>query len=178
MIVEEIFEKSRAVLRARWYLRRASRVGPRVRLWGKPVVHNYGKMIIGDRARLISTVATSEFSTGGEGVLEIGEGTFINYGCSLAATKHVKIGANCSIGTHAIILDNSFHRLEPERRNEAPESAPVILEDNVWLGARVTVLPGVTIGEGSAIGAGSVVTKDIPARSLAAGVPARIVRKI
>jgi len=75
-------------------------------------------------------------------------------------------------------MDNDFHRLEPERRNERPDSAPIILEDNVWLGARVIVLKGVTIGEGSVIGAGSVVTKDIPPRSLAVGMPAKVIKTL
>jgi maltose O-acetyltransferase len=75
-------------------------------------------------------------------------------------------------------MDNDFHRLEPERRDERPLSAPIILEENVWLGARVIVLRGVTIGAGSAIGAGSVVTRDIPPRSLAVGAPAKVIRSL
>jgi maltose O-acetyltransferase len=76
------------------------------------------------------------------------------------------------------MMDNDFHRIEPERRNERAESAPIILENNVWLGARVIVLKGVTIGEGSVIGAGSVVTKNIPSRSLAVGQPAKIIKEL
>jgi acetyltransferase-like isoleucine patch superfamily enzyme len=167
-----------AVLRARWRFRKATYVGPRVRLWGCPVVRNDGKMIIGNHARLVSTVVPLELFAGAEGALEIGEGSFINYGCSIAATRLVRIGARCMIGTYAIMIDNDFHRVEPERRMETPPSAPIILEDNVWLGARVTVLSGVTIGSGSVIGAGSVVTKNIPSRSLAAGVPARVIRSL
>jgi maltose O-acetyltransferase len=75
-------------------------------------------------------------------------------------------------------MDNDFHRMEPERRLERPESRPIAIEDNVWLGARVTVLGGVTIGEGSCVAAGSVVIDDVPPRSLAAGVPARVIRTL
>ena len=60
-------------------------------------------------------------------------------------------------------MDNDFHRIEPERRLEWPESKPIIIEDNVWLGARVIVLAGVTIGDDSCIGAGSVVNRRHPA---------------
>jgi maltose O-acetyltransferase len=127
--------------------------------------------------RLISTVAKLELAVDG-GVLEICEGAYINYGCSIAARKLVRIGPDCRIGTHAMITDNNFHHLEPELRDEIPESAPVILEANVWLGGRVIVLPGVTIGAGSAVGAGSVVTHDIPPRSLAVGVPARVIKDL
>jgi maltose O-acetyltransferase len=77
-----------------------------------------------------------------------------------------------------MIMDNNFHRLEPERRLETPPSAPVHLGENVWLGGRVIVLPGVTIGDHSVVAAGSVVTHDVPERTIVAGVPARIVRTL
>lgn len=174
----EIWQNGWAVLRAHWYLRQATQVGQRVRVWGKPSVDNQGRLLIGNRVRLSSKIATLELATGPQGVLEIGEGTYINYGCSIGATQSVCIGRECNIGTYVIIMDNDFHRLEPERRKETPVSAPIVLEENVWLGARVIVLPGVTIGCGSVIGAGGVVTRDIPPRSLAVGVPARVIRSI
>jgi maltose O-acetyltransferase len=77
-----------------------------------------------------------------------------------------------------MLMDNDFHRIEPERRLERPDSAPIVLEANVWLGARVIVTRGVTIGEGSVVGAGSVVTSDVPPRTVVAGVPARVIRTI
>lgn len=135
-------------------------------------------MRIRDRVRLVSTIVPLEIGVGAAATLEIGEGVFINYGVSLGVTKLVLIGAGCSIGPYVMMMDNDFHRLEPERRNELPPSAPIVLEDNVWLGARVTVLRGVTIGAGSVIGAASVVVHDIPSRSVAAGVPARVLRSL
>jgi acetyltransferase-like isoleucine patch superfamily enzyme len=174
----ELWHNGWAVLRAHWYLRRADTVGSKVRIWGNPSIQNRGVMRIGERVRLVSTIATLEMVTEAGGALEIGPGAFINYGCSIAATKLVQIGPCCNIGTYVIMMDNDFHRLEPEHRNEYPESAPIILEKNVWLGARVIVLRGVTIGTGSVIGAGSVVTRDIPPRTLAAGVPAKVIRHL
>jgi maltose O-acetyltransferase len=115
---------------------------------------------------------------GAEGLLEIGERTYINYGTSIGAMEHVAIGARCNIGSDVIILDNPLHRLEPERRLERPPSDPVRIEDDVWLGSRVIVLPGVTIGEGCAVGAGSIVTKSLPARTLSVGVPARVIGSV
>jgi maltose O-acetyltransferase len=165
------------VLRARWYLRHAERAGPRVRVWGRPRVKVWdGHLLVGDRLLLVSTPAVTELAVHDGGTLEIGDRVFINYGCSIVASLLVRIGPRCSIGTHAILMDNDFHRPEPERRNERPESRPIVLEENVWLGARVTVLRGVTIGRDSVIGAGSVVTRDIPPRSVAVGLPARVVR--
>jgi maltose O-acetyltransferase len=135
-------------------------------------------MIIGDRVRLTSTLAPLELVASEGGTLEICAGTYINYGASISASLLVRIGPRCSLGTHVILMDSDFHQVEPERRNELPEAAPVILQENVWLGARVIVLKGVTIGADSVIGAGSVVTHDIPPRCVAAGVPARVIRKL
>lgn len=170
------FQYGLAMLRARWYLRKATVLGPKVRVWGRPIIHNQGVLKIGERIRLDSRIVTLEIVTNPGGVLEIGANTFINYGCSIAATERISIGSDCSIGTYVNIMDNNFHRLEPDRRYEMPESQPVTLEDNVWLGTRVIVLPGVTIGTGSVVGAGSVVTRDIPPFSLAVGTPARVIR--
>jgi acetyltransferase-like isoleucine patch superfamily enzyme len=175
--IQNTWNSGWAVMKAYWYLRNVTSRGAFIRIWGRPSIRNHGVMVIGEKARLVSTIATLELVADG-GRLEIGARTFINYGCSIAATELVQIGEQCSIGTYAIIMDNNYHRLEPERRYERPESAPVVLEGNVWLGARVIVLPGVTIGEGSVIGAGSVVTRSIPARCLAAGVPAKVLRQL
>ena len=84
-----------------------------------------------DRLLLISTIATTELAVAG--TLEIGERTFINYGCSIGASHLIRIGARCSLGPFAMLMDNDFHRLEPERRDERPELKPIILEENVWL---------------------------------------------
>ena len=178
MTLGRLWSDARAVAAARWYLRHADVVGPRVRVRGRPVVKNWGRMVIGDRTQLVSTIATLELVTMKGGTLEIGPRTLLNYGGSIAAHERVTIGERCLIGTHAIIIDNDFHRIEPERRLEPPESRPITIEDNVWLGARVIVLGGVTIGADSCIGAGSVVIEDVPPRSLVVGVPARVIRKL
>src|ERR1700709_1740388 len=125
-----------AVLNARWHLRKAQHLGARVRLWGAPSITCAGSLVVGDRVRLNSTIATLEISVGETGTMEIGPGTFINYGCSLAATHLLRIGARCAIGTHVIMMDNDFHEVDPELRERMPASAPIILGENVWLGAR------------------------------------------
>ncbi len=77
-----------------------------------------------------------------------------------------------------MMLDNEFHRVEPERRLERPPSDPIVIEDIVWIGARVIVMAGVRIGQGSCVGAGSVVTRDVPSRTLVAGGPAKPIRAL
>src|SRR5690606_32316177 len=105
-------------------------VGPRVRLRGRPIVVNHGRMIIGDRVQLYSTVATLELVSEPGGTLEIGERTLVNFGCSIVATRAVTIGRECHIGPHTMMLDNEYHRVEPERRLERPPSRPIVIEDN------------------------------------------------
>lgn len=166
------------VLRANWYLRGADELGDRVRVWGRPEIVTQGRLIVHPRVQIRSTVATTELAVYPGGLLEIGERAYINYGCSIAASRHISIGANCAIGTHVMMMDNDFHRIEPERRDERPDSKPIVLEENVWVGGRSIILGGVTIGAGSAVGAGSVVTSDVPPRTVVAGSPARAIREL
>lgn len=167
-----------AVARARWYLRRATSVGPRVRLRGRPAVVTRGDLVIGDRVQLVSTVAQLELVTGSNARLEIGERSLVNFGCSLVALERVSIGPRCLIGPHCMIMDTAFHDVDPVRRLEPPTAQPITIGENVWLGARVVVLPGITIGDDSVIGIGSIVTEDIPPGSVAVGSPAKVVRTL
>ncbi|MFV0309611.1 MAG: acyltransferase [Desertimonas sp.] len=170
-----VWDNGRQALHARWALRSA-RLGARVRLRGRPEVRNQGTMIVGERTQLVSTVATLELVSEPGGTLEIGPRCLINFGCSLVATELVRIGADCHIGPYTMMLDNGYHRVEPERRLERPDSAPIVLEDNVWVGVRSIIMSGVTIGADSCVAAGSVVTADVPPRTLVGGVPARVIR--
>jgi acetyltransferase-like isoleucine patch superfamily enzyme len=163
------------LLNAQLRLRRRAQLPFSVRLLGRARAGGGGRIVFGDRVRLIGTMVPVEFVAHPGGSIAVGDGTFINYGVSVSAHELVSIGRDCSIGQYAIINDNDYHDIEDHYR--LPPAHPVVLEDRVWLGARVIVLRGVRIGHDSAIGAGSVVTKDIPPRSVAAGVPARVLRQ-
>ena len=106
----------------------------------------------------------------------IGDHTFINYGSSISAFEMVMIGRHCFLGHYTFIIDNSEHDIRQHLM--LPPSKPVVIEDHVWIASRVIILPGVRIGCHAVIGAGSVVTKDIPPYCVAVGNPARIVRSI
>ena len=110
--------------------------------------------------------------------IAVGEGTFANYGLVALDVAPITIGARCQIGPGVQLL-TPVHPLEPAPRRAGLESAdPIVIGDNVWLGGGVIVCPGVRIGDDCVIGAGSVVTRDIPPRSLAVGSPARVVRTL
>jgi len=113
-----------------------------------------------------------------EAIIEIGAGTRI-HGTAIHAWKSIRIGKKCLIAANCQIMDASGHELcldDPERRVRSKDCPrPVVIEDAVWIGANSIILPGVTIGRGSVIGSGSVVTGDIPPMVLAAGNPARVV---
>lgn len=89
------------------------------------------------------------------------------------------IGARCLIGDAVLIMDSDFHDLSAEGRHSQPTTpAPVVLEDNVFIGSRVIILKGVTIGKDSVIGAGSVVVRSIPPGVIAGGNPAKVIRTL
>lgn len=108
--------------------------------------------------------------------IAIGERVFINAGCRFQDQGGITIGDDCLIGHNAVIATLQ-HDIAPARRTDLIPS-PVVLGRNVWLGANVTVLPGVTIGDDAVVGAGSVVTKDVPAGTIVVGSPARVVRAV
>jgi len=162
------------VLLGKWRLRRCTRVGRWPRVYGRPRITNLGEIVIGDKFQFFSTTVRSEMVAHASGRIEIGANVFVNYGASLSAHKLVRIGDGSQIGSYACLMDNDYHSVEDRRK--AGESKPIVLGRNVWLGVRVIVLKGATIGDNAVIGAGSVVTHDIPANCVAVGVPARVIR--
>jgi len=100
-------------------------------------------------------------------------------GTTIWASAEISIGKNFISAPDVWIVDNDAHGVEPGKRSgQYASSAPVKIGDNVWIGYRAMVLKGVTIGDNSVIAAGAVVTNDIPANSIAAGVPAKVVKTI
>ena len=110
--------------------------------------------------------------------ISIGENFFSNFNLTIIDCGRVILGDNVMIGPNCTI-SSAGHPLDIERRNRHLEyTYTVTIEDNVWLGSDVSVLPGITIGSGSVIGAGSIVNRDIPPHSLAVGNPCRVIRCI
>lgn len=110
--------------------------------------------------------------------IEVGENFYTNHNCVILDGARVTFGDNVFIAPNCI-FSTAGHPLDAEQRNQGLEYAyPIIVGDNVWFGASVTVLPGVTIGSNTVIGAGSVVNRDIPSGVVAVGNPCRVLRKI
>jgi maltose O-acetyltransferase len=110
--------------------------------------------------------------------IHIGADSFLNFNCVILDTVAVTIGERVQVGSAVQILA-ADHPLDPEARRSGVESGrPVAIEDDVWIGAGAILVPGVTIGTGSVIGAGSVVTRDIPAGVVAVGNPCRVLRRV
>ena len=110
--------------------------------------------------------------------VHIGDGTFINHGAYLMDCAPIRIGSHVFIGPN-LGAYTAQHPLVAEERDRGLERAlPITIEDDVWIGGDVKVMPGVTIGTGSVIGAGSVVTRDVPAKTIAVGSPCRALRPI
>jgi acetyltransferase-like isoleucine patch superfamily enzyme len=104
--------------------------------------------------------------------LEIGDNTFINDGSRIDAGVEIRIGRDCAIAWNVTLLDDDRHGF-----GLPPYRAPIYIEDHVWIGCNVLILKGVTIGAGSVVAAGAVVTKSCPPSSLIGGVPARVLRR-
>ena len=112
------------------------------------------------------------------GAITIGERTFVNTDAVMLDVMQITIGAACQIGPRVQLL-TATHPIDPGlRRLRWEYGEPITLADNVWLGGGVIVCPGVCIGRDTVVGAGAVVTRDLPAGVVAAGVPARVVRRI
>lgn len=120
-------------------------------------------------------------TAGDHGRIVLGEGTFLNQGVMVAAERLVEIGAHCMAANGCLITDGSHRFDDPETPvpwQGFTTKGPTRIGDNVWLGANVVVTSGVTIGERCVIGANSVVTRDIPAFSIAAGAPAAVLAPV
>lgn len=151
------------------YLRACNKVGPRARTIGQPVIRNDGEIRIGADLVLNSRYSRVELAALESGTIRIGDRVHINYGTSITSSSEVTLGDDVSIGPYSIIGEPFASEMDRSGIEIGPR---------VWLAARVTVLPGSSIGAGSVITAGSIVSGKIPPDVLAGGIPARPIRQI
>lgn len=120
-----------------------------------------------------SFYSNADISINENATLELGSG-FVNHGARMHCFNSIKIGNQVYIGDDVAIRDSDGHEIIGSDKSM---TMPIVIEDHVWIGAKVTVLKGVTIGEGSVVAAGAVVSKDVPPHTLVAGVPAKVVKE-
>jgi acetyltransferase-like isoleucine patch superfamily enzyme len=102
--------------------------------------------------------------------IELGRRVYLNYQAKIFCQERVTIGADTGISIGAMILDSDFHEIDGELKK-----GPIKIGEYVWVGARAIITAGVTVGDGALIGAGAVVTRDVPPHAAVAGVPARVI---
>lgn len=152
------------------------RLGRGLRVEGPVIVRaTAGQLSAGRRVRLGAWVnlASAEGAT-----IELGDDVSINQGCYLVARERITIGPNTRIGEYTSIRDSDhrFDDLDQAVIAQGYDAAGVDIGTDVWIGRACTLMPGVRIGDQAVVGAGSVVTRDVPARAVVAGVPARVLR--
>lgn len=168
-------------------------VGEGVKFDGIPIVTGarLGRISIGDRCVLVSRSVGTALGVRSAVIIrllhsgaqiQIGSDTGLS-GTVICSASAVTIGERCLIGADVVIFDTEFHNLDPRgRRYGEPKwdkiSAPVVIGDDVFIGTRSMIMKGVTIGSGSIIGAGSIVSSDVPSNTIAAGVPAHMIRRL
>ena len=152
------------------------RCGRRPIFWRGPLkLEVRGSITIGGNLKAYAAPIPARIATGPDGVVELGNGVFINYGVEIYAARSIKIGDNVHLADMAAIYDTDFHQLE---EGAAVRVAPVKIGSNAWIGRQAIVLPGVEIGDHAVVAAGSIVTKDVPSRTLVAGNPASVKREL
>lgn len=156
--------------------------GERLRMELVPNISGSVKIYLGDDVHLSGSSSIVGGRVFSDPELRIGNRTFIGHGCSFSIAKSIFIGDDVLIAGRCTLSDYSGHPVNPERRAanvqvDPEEVRPVRIENKVWLGKGVVVLPGVTIGEGAVVGAATVVTKDVPAGCICVGNPGRLLQR-
>ena len=149
----------------------ARTVGADANVLGNPLV-NGTDLEIGDRFQIISGHRLT--TLGGPGRIRIGHGGFINAGVVVYSEVAITIEDDVALANEVYVMDTSSHGIEGCEAH----AAPVVIGAGTWVGARAIVLPGVTIGKRVVVGAGAVVTKDVPDEVVVAGNPARVLRSL
>jgi acetyltransferase-like isoleucine patch superfamily enzyme len=164
------------LIRAHNELKECNRVGASPRVAGRLRVENRGSIEIGDHLNINSSWVPIEFVTGPEGRIQIGDDVLINFGTVIAAGSRVTIGSGTMIGPHCIISDMDIP--EAVAAGNSGGALPIEIGRDAWLAGRVTVRPGVKIGDGAVVVAGSIVESDVPANFMASGIPARLLPRL
>lgn len=194
---KRVVNKWKSVLNMSWLkkqhrmaqFRKLARFGEKLDIWYRSdcYAERPGSITLGDHCRVYGRLQTQ-----GSGVIHIGNHCCIYTSSVIGSVNSIKIGDCAIISNHVHIYDNNNHPTDPQVRWQMcldgfegdawrwvhSESAPIVIEDNVWIGEYATILKGVTIGKGAVVASHAVVTKDVPPYTIVAGNPARVVKEL
>jgi len=147
-------------------------------------VHGHGDIVLGDGVQVdgkCSITFTAHYSP--RPTLEIGDRTYVAHDCAFHVARRLRIGRDCMIAAGTFLFEYSGHPTDPADRlaglaAPADKVRPITIGDNVWIGTRCLIMPGVTVGDGSVVAAGSIVRGDVPPYTVFAGNPARQVAEL
>lgn len=173
----------------KWFFKaKGVKYGKNLRVIGKVNITGLGKIAIGKNFVMTSGEAINPISSNLRTAIFTEKNAEISIGNNVGMSsprmwikESLTIGDNVKVGAGVLLIDTDCHPtdyLVRRNTNEGTKSAPIVIEDDVWIGAQSIILKGVTIGARSIIGAGSIVTKSIPADCIAAGNPCKVIRKI
>ena len=173
----------------RWYFRaKKIEYGLKQNVIGNMSIYGKGNIKIGNNFMMTNDCNVNPISSNIKGAFYTEENAFVSIGdnVGMSATrlwisKRLTIGNNVKIGACTLLIDTDSHPIDYDIRrtsNEGTRASPITIEDDVWIGAHSIILKGVTIGARSIIGAGSVVTKDIPCDCIAAGNPCKVIKNL
>ncbi len=164
---------------------RCSRVGKALYFESNfPLILGYGTIVAGDRLRLSGNVTfIVAYKATDNPTIEIGDEVYFGYATVLACAEKITVGNRVLFAQGVQIYDNNTHPLDPVARAknlpvERENCAPVVIEDDAWIGAHATILKGVRIGRGSVVATHAVVSRDVPPMSVVAGNPAKVVKSL
>lgn len=163
---------------------RCERVGAGLSVYlGLPYVYGDLRIVLGENVQMSAYTSLVSTRVVDGPRLTVGDGSYLGYGVVISVGREVTLGRRVHIADRVFICDNPGHPLDARRRREhqpvdLDQVKPVRLGDDVWVGTGAIILPGVTVGDGAVIGAGSVVTRDVPPNAIVAGNPARVVKQL
>ncbi len=168
----DIFSVSTDRLRAMWLSMRGANLGSRIRLGKRVHIQRPWCLSIGDRSQLEHQVHIK--ATNDKTIIKMGKEVFVGFNCEFDISEKLIVGDHVLIAPGCFITDhNHRHAADKLIAEQGCENAVVTLEDDVWIGAHVVILPGVTVGRGAIVAAGSVVNRNVESMSIVAGVPAK-----
>ncbi len=145
---------------------------PVLNLYFRPWLLRWAGVGVGHAANIMPRIQVTP------GRLAIGKGVFINTDCRFACGGGITIGDHCQISAR-VSFETISHRLLPVMDGKRPSyPAPIVVENNVWIGSGAILLPGITVGEGAVVAAGAVVTKDVRPFTVVGGIPARVIHDL